>query len=235
MLQIKELLKCEKSLMRFTTFFKGHIQQKKTIAEKEKLISELIVNCDNLNIDPLINEIYNNFTNDKLSKELLENYSLVKIAALLSLAKDSIKEIEYCCIDVSPKLNECVVQGALQIDMISSSVSLAIYELREYILPKIRVKSDDEILEDLAAKKNLTYLPPSIKEKFVYLKELGMLDVPKFKNSIPKLKENHLSRILGCHVDYARDLLKYNEHKYSSDKQNGIKKDTIDKVKLKLL
>lgn len=71
----------------------------------------------------------------------------------------------------------------------------------------------------------------TFKERFVYLRELGFFELKLFKDSTPIKKEKLLSKILDCNIDYARDLIINNIHKYSKDEKNGIKDETIEKVK----
>lgn len=71
----------------------------------------------------------------------------------------------------------------------------------------------------------------TFKEKFVYLKELGFFDLKNIIQLPQNKKEIVISKILGCHIDYARDLITNNALKYSEDGKNGIREETVNKVK----
>ncbi len=71
----------------------------------------------------------------------------------------------------------------------------------------------------------------SFKEKFVYLKELGFFDLRQTIELSQNKKERVLSKILGCNIDYARDLIVNNVLKYGKDRKNGIREEMIEKVK----
>lgn len=234
MVQITELLKCEKEIIKFKTFYCGILNKSIPAKEKENFIYELISKSNSLNTDALINEIYNNYTNSKNSPEIIHNYTIVKIHSLLDFCNESLEEIELESKNIENEILECVNMARNQIMIVQTSINFTLYELKKYIVNTEEIKSEDEIIEDLKSKKESSFLRTTHKEKFVYLKELGLLEMPMFKNSTSLKKETYLSKILDCHIDYARDLIKYNEHKYSDDKKNGIKEEIVSKVKEQL-
>lgn len=116
--------------------------------------------------------------------------------------------------------------------MISSYQSLDFYnkKLREVVnfFPKSNGQQDQIKNENEKLNKY------NKKELFTLLKELNFIESTPFKTYTPDKKEKVLSILLNCHIDYARDLINFNSHKYSNDEKNGIKKSTIDKIKKEL-
>ena len=105
--------------------------------------------------------------------------------------------------------------------------NIAYYSLTN--LQKNNSKNVDEIQDELKTVKFKDKI--TIKNKFVWFKEIGGLDNSVFKALTQTKKELALSKILDCNIDYARDLLTHNSHKYSSNEKNGIKEIDVNNVK----
>ncbi|MFN7913213.1 MAG: hypothetical protein ACK5QC_15420 [Bacteroidota bacterium] len=72
-----------------------------------------------------------------------------------------------------------------------------------------------------------------IKERFIYLKEIGGIDSKIFKDLTMNKKKLAISKILNCHIDYARDLIESHFNGYNKSKEK-VSEELINKVKINL-
>ncbi|RTL04495.1 hypothetical protein EKK58_10405 [Candidatus Dependentiae bacterium] len=72
-----------------------------------------------------------------------------------------------------------------------------------------------------------------IKERFIYLKEIGGMDSKIFKDLTTNKKKIAISKILDCNIDYARDLIESHFNGYNKSKEK-VSDELINKVKINL-
>jgi hypothetical protein len=206
---------------------------------KEKIVYlQSLYDEFNDRVDPLnfIQELYSNYTNPSLSKDTKAKYFEVKVNPFLSDLGSLYVELDEK-IDILDK--EVQVHYLAFMDILKYIISITElnkYELLNYFESgNLASMGNDSQYQDLKEKmqqskggKNFDHA--SSKERFVYLKEIGVFDGKKFFEHTQQKRDFATSKILGCTEDYAKKLLQYNSASYSNDSKYGIPKETINKV-----
>lgn len=212
--------------------------KKRYIKERgDKAIFEL---CD-LDLNLVIQEIVSNLTSD-ISQDVKLNYLKYYVFDLLNYI-DNQRQVFDAEISKLHYREETIIYYYTSARVIHTGWFLGFkFELFK-VIKTLNLKINkslefgEEVLnpveiEDLSMSLEIK-LRANVKTKFVYLKELGLLNTQEFKGLSSKMKKIALSEILGCHMDYARDLYTTNFGNYNNGKEK-IPPETINDVKDKL-
>jgi len=199
---------------------------------------DIVLSIDKTERNKLIQEIYFNITGD-LSENLKVKYLKLHLIYFINGLLNLRSEIENEIIELKNN-DRAIYLGVFKTTFTPLIIELKL-ELQTILMiidstiknKKIRIDFS-EILETIELIETINEVEneqkTKIKERFIYLKEIGGIDNKIFKDLPMNKKKLAISKILDCNIDYARDLIESHFNGYNKGKEQ-VSEELINKVK----